>query len=135
MRFFALIALLGTAASLKLTQNHAGHSKTHLAKVDKLHKHLAKYRTKQLIKAKFLDLPQEQMDEIHAWIEEEMNSGDEAICADEMQTYLTNFAAKHNYPPPTPEMWEEAGEFFASIDTDGDNCITSEEGLAALEAE
>ena len=117
MRFFALVALLGTAASaIKLTHQapKVPHSmvKTH-------------------IKHKWENLTAEQEQEIEDWIVEQLTTGEGTITKEEAHDALVSFGEAHGFDPIPAEAWEELEAMFDAADTNGDGAIDLEE-LSAL---
>ena len=116
MRFFALVALFGTAASIKLTHQapRVPHS-----------------MVKSHIKAKWENLTPEQEQEIEDWIVQELTTGEMTITKQEAHDALVSFGESHGFPPIPDEAWEELEAMFDAADTNGDGAIDLEE-LSAL---
>merc|ERR1712023_411016 len=121
MRFFAIVALLGTAAALRLGHVH----KAELAKVAKtsqLNHVLSKKRAQRLIKAQWDELTDEQMSEENG-----------TITKKEAHDALVAFGKKHDLPEIPPEAWKELEAMFDEVDTNDDGEIDLEEFIAACE--
>merc|ERR1712146_730730 len=87
MRFFAIVALLGTAAALRLGHVH----KAELAKVAKtsqLNHMFSKKRAQRLIKAQWDELTDEQIAEVEAWVEEQLSEENGTITKKEAHDAL-----------------------------------------------
>merc|ERR1712023_36129 len=79
MRLLALVALLGTAASLKLSHEPVKKALVKVERVNKIHHTFAKKRhqlskrkAQKLLKAKWENLTDEQEQEIEDWVVEEL---------------------------------------------------------------
>ena len=132
MKFFALVALLGTAASLRLTQN--GHGiRNALAQVkhnQNLQNELIKRKTTHFMKARWEDLTEEQIGEIEAWVEYELSTGEQTITKKEAHDAIVSFGKKHGFPPLSKEDWKELEAWFDSVDTNNDGALDLEELMA-----
>merc|ERR1711988_800295 len=115
MKFFAFVALLGSAAAIKLTHQapKVPHSmvKTH-------------------VKHKWENLTDEQEAEVEAWVTEQLTTGDGKITKEEAHDALVAFGEAHGFEPIPDEAWEELEAMFDAVDTNGDGAID----LAELEA-
>ena len=132
MRFFAIVALLGTAAALRLGHVH----KAELAKVAKtsqLNHVLSKKRAQRLIKAQWDELTDEQIAEVEAWVEEQLSEENGTITKAEAHDALVAFGKKHKLPEIPPEAWKELEAMFDEVDTNEDGEIDLEEFMAAVE--
>merc|ERR1711937_7746 len=118
MKFFAFVALLGSAAAIKLT-HQAPHS----------HK-LAHSHIKAHMKTKWENLTDEQEQEIEDWVVEELTTGEGTITKEEAHDAIVAFGEKHGFPPLPEEAWEELEAMFDEADLNGDGAID----LAELEA-
>ena len=119
MRFFAFVALLGSAAAIKLT-HQAPHS-------------LARSHTKTFMKTKWENLTDEQEQEIEDWVVEELTTGEGTITKEEAHDAIVAFGEKHGFPPLPEEAWEEFEAMFDEVDLNGDGQIDLEELKAAME--
>merc|ERR1711907_659228 len=129
MKFFALVALLGTAASMRLKhqQPPARQGCAH----HQVHNMFAKKRAQKLIKAKWEDLSPEQEAEVEAWVTEQLTTGEGTITKEEAHDALVAFGEKHGFSPISEETWEQLEAMFDEVDTNGDGEIDLEE-LSAL---
>ena len=133
MKFFAIVALLGTTASIRLG-NINGHQLVQRVRVQKLHNQFAKKRTQRLLKAKWDDLSAAQMEEIGAWFEDELTTGEETITWSELKDAVTSFGQAHDFPPLTEDDWAGVKDVFNAIDTNNDGAWDLDELVAAWEA-
>merc|ERR1712193_268578 len=69
--------------------------------------------------AEWPELSDAQYDEIKAWIENELTTGDETITFKEAKTALANFAKKYGYELSEAD-WKKAKKAFKAVDTNGD---------------
>ena len=134
MRLLALVALLGTAASLKLSHEPVKKALVKVERVNKIHHTFAKKRhqlskrkAQKLLKAKWEDLTDEQEQEIEDWVVEELTSGDETITKEEAHAAIVAFGQKHGFEPHSEEDWEELEAIFDYVDSNGDGEIDLEE--------
>ena len=130
MKFFALVALLGTAASMRIG-NFNANQLVKAVKTQKVHNHFAKKRAAKLMKAKWENLTPEQEQEIEDWIVKELTTGEMTITKEEAHDALVSFGETHGFPPIPEEAWEELEAMFDAADTNGDGAIDLEE-LSAL---
>merc|ERR1712023_277715 len=132
MKFFALVALLGTADSMRLGNINGAHlvKAVHTKQVNNMS---AKKRAQKLIKAKWENLTDEQEQEIEDWVVEELTTGEGTITKEEAHDAIVAFGEKHGFPPLPEEAWEELEAMFDEADTDGDGAIDLEELSAACE--
>ena len=130
MKFFALVALLGTAASLRLSHNTLKNALVKVEHTQKIDTMFAKKRAQKLMKAKWEDLTDEQEAEIQAWVVEELTTGDKTITKQEAHDAIVAFGEKHGFKPLPEEAWEELEAMFDEVDTNGNGEID----LAELEA-
>merc|ERR1711907_767718 len=121
MKFFAFVALLGSAAAIKLT-----HQAPHTHK-------LAHSQIKAHMKTKWENLTDEQEQEIEDWVVEELTTGEETITKQEAHDAIVAFGEKHGFEPLSEEDWEELEEIFDYVDSNGDGEIDLEELMAAME--
>ena len=135
MKFFTLIALAGTAFAARLTHNHhVHHNDFHV-----MHKALAKAKVhkqmkiKSMLKAKWDDLSEAQMEEIGAWFEHELTTGEETITWDELKQGIKEFGKKHGFKPLPKEIWAEIEKGFKMVDTDNSGSVDLAELEAAME--
>ena len=129
MKIIAFVALLGTAAAMRLG-NINGVSLVKAVKTQKLHNQFAKRRAQKLMKAKWENLTEEQEDEIEAWVVEELTTGEMTITKQEAHDAIVAFGEKHGFPPLPEEAWVELEAMFDEADLNGDGAID----LAELEA-
>merc|ERR1711907_472117 len=118
MKFFAFVALLGSAAAIKLT-----HQAPHTHK-------LAHSQIKAHMKTKWENLTDEQEQEIEDWVVEELTTGEGTITKEEAHDAIVAFGEKHGFPPLPEEAWKELEAMFDEADLNGDGQID----LAELEA-
>merc|ERR1711879_265476 len=110
MKFFAFVALLGSAAAIKLTHqpvHHLAHSKT-----------------------KWDNLTAAQEQEIEDWVVSELTEGEGTITKEEAHDAIVAFGEKHGFPPLPEEVWTELEAMFDKADLNDDGAID----LAELEA-
>merc|ERR1711907_122367 len=100
MKFFALIALIGSAAAIKLTHNQP--------------KHLAHN------KVKWENLTDAQEKEIEDWVVEELTTGEKTITKKEAEEAIKDFGKRHNLPSLPEEAWDELEKMFDAADTNED---------------
>lgn len=135
MKFFTLIALAGTAFAARLAhKNHGHHNDFHvihhaLTKA-KAHKHL---KIKSMLRARWDDLTDEQMEEIGAWFEKELTTGEETITWEELHNGITSFGESHGFAPLSEEDWAAVKEFFDGVDTNSDGAWDLAELSALVE--
>ena len=134
MRLLALVALLGTAASLKLSHEPVKKALVKVERVNKIHHTFAKKRhqlskrkAQKLLKAKWEDLTDEQEQEIEDWVVDELTTGDETITKEEAHAAIVAFGEKHGFEPLSEEDWEELEAIFDYVDSNGDGEIDLEE--------
>merc|ERR1712151_86039 len=132
MKFFALVALLGTAASMRIG-NINGAQLVKAAHTQKVNNVFAKRRAQKLMKAKWENLTDEQEQEIEDWVVEELTTGEETITKQEAHDAIVAFGEKHGFEPLSEEDWEELEEIFDYVDSNGDGEIDLEELMAAME--
>merc|ERR1711988_857985 len=113
MKFFAFVALLGSAAAIKLTHQPVHHSLAHAH-----------------TKTKWENLTDEQEQEIEDWVVEELTTGEGTITKQEAHDAIVAFGEKHGFPPLPEEAWTELEAMFDEADLNGDGAID----LAELEA-
>ena len=130
MKFFALVAPLGTAASMRLG-NINSHQLVKAVHTKQVHNVFAKKRAQRLIKAKWENLTAEQEQEIEDWIVEQLTTGEGTITKEEAHDALVSFGEAHGFDPIPAEAWEELEAMFDAADTNGDGAIDLEE-LSAL---
>ena len=132
MKFFALVALLGSAAALRFnhidTKSLAQRLESH-----KIHNVFAKRRAQKLMKAKWENLTDEQEKEIEDWVVEELTTGEGTITKQEAHDAIVAFGEKHGFPPLPEEAWTELEKMFDAADTNGDGAIDLDEMMAACE--
>ena len=135
MKFFALVALLGTVASLRLTQN--GHGiRNALAQIKdnkNLHNELIKRKTTHFMKSRWEELTPEQVGEIEAWVEYELTTGEKTITKQEAHDAIIAFGEKHGFPPLSEEDWEELEAWFDDVDSNGDGALDLDELMAEFQ--
>lgn len=136
MKFFTLIALAGTAFAARLSHNHhVHHNDFHV-----MHKVLAKAKVhkqmkiKSMLKAKWDDLTEAQMEEIGAWFEHELTTGEETITWDELKGAVSSFGSANGFPPLSDNDWAGVKDVFDAIDTNNDGAWDLDELVAAWEA-
>ena len=122
MKFFALVALLGTAASIKLTQH-----------TPKMHNNLAKRHVQSFMKTRWDDLTDEQVAEIEAWVEMELSTGEKTITKEEAHAAIKAFGKKHGFEPLSKKDWDELEAWFDVVDTNDDGALDLDELMAGLE--
>jgi len=120
MKFFALVALLGTAASLRLSHQPLKNALVKVQHTQKINTMFAKKRAQKLMKAKWEDLTEEQEAEIEAWVVEELTTGEGTITKEEAHDAIVAFGEKHGFPPIPEEAWVELEAMFDEVDTSGD---------------
>ena len=113
MKFFALIALVGSAAALRLSHNHV-NTLAH-----------------QQSKVKWENLTEKQEQEIETWVVDELTTGDETITKAEAEAAIKAFGEKHGFEPLPKEAWEELEKMFDAADTNDDGQIDLDEMMAA----
>ena len=123
MKFFALVALLGTAASLRLSHQPLKNALVKVQHTQKINTMFAKKRAQKLMKAKWEELTEAQEDEIEAWVTEELTTGEKTITKQEAHDALVAFGEKHGFPPIPKEAWVELEAMFDEVDTSGDGEI------------
>merc|ERR1711988_8977 len=132
MKFFALVALLGSAAALRL--NHInGAQLVKAVKHQRVENAFAKRRAQKLMKAKWENLTEAQEKEIEDWVTAELTTGDKTITKKEAHDAIVAFGEKHGFEPLDGDAWEALEEMFDSVDTDGNGEIDLAELEAALE--
>ena len=131
MKFFALVALLGTAASMRLGNINGAHL-VKAAKSAKVNHVFAKKRAQKLMKQKWEHLTDEQEQEIEDWVVEELTTGEGTITKEEAHDAIVAFGEKHGLPPVPEEAWEELEAMFDEADLNGDGAIDLAELEAAL---
>ena len=119
MRFFAFVALLGSAAAVRLS-----HQPTHTL----AHSHL-----KSFAKSKWENLTDEQEQEIEDWVVSELTTGEGTITKQEAHDAIVAFGEKHGFPPLPKEAWVELEAMFDEADANGDGQIDLDELKAACE--
>merc|ERR1711988_2058522 len=129
MKFFALVALLGTAASMRIGNINGAHL-VKSVKAQKVNNMFAKRRAQKLIKAKWENMTDEQEQEIEDWVVAELTTGEKTITKKEAHDAIVAFGEKHGFPPLPEEAWEELEAMFDAADLNGDGAID----LAELEA-
>ena len=129
MKIFALVALIGVAASMRLGHIQ-GAQLVKAVKTQKLQNTFAKKRAQKLMKAKWENLTDEQEQEIEDWVVEELTTGEGTITKEEAHDAIVAFGEKHGFPPLPEEAWEELEAMFDEADLNGDGAID----LAELEA-
>merc|ERR1712023_414010 len=132
MKFFALVALLGTAASMRIG-NINGAQLVKAVHTQKVNNMFAKKRAQKLIKAKWENLTDEQEQEVEDWIVEELTTGEGTITKEEAHDAIVAFGEAHGFDPIPAEAWEELEAMFDEADTNGDGAIDLEELSAACE--
>ena len=115
MKFFALIALVGSAAALRLSHNH----------VNTLAHQQSKVKWEKLTKA--------QQKEIEDWVVEELTTGEKTITKAEAEAAIKAFGEKHGFEPLPKEAWEELERMFDAADTNNDGQLDLEEIMASCE--
>ena len=133
MKFFALVALLGTAASLRLSHQPLKNALVKVQHTHKINTMFAKKRAQKLIKAKWENLTDDQIDEIEAWVTEQLTTGEGTITKKEAHDALVAFGEKHGFPEIPEEAWDELDAMFDEADTSGDGEIDLAEFSAAME--
>ena len=131
MKIFALVALIGAAASMRLGHIQ-GAQLVKAVKTQKLHNTFAKKRAQKLMKAKWENLTDEQEQEIEDWVVEELTTGEGTITKEEAHDAIVAFGEKHGLPPVPEEAWEELEAMFDEADLNGDGAIDLAELEAAL---
>ena len=111
MKFFALIALVGSAAALRLSHNHVNT--------------LAHQQTK------WENLTKAQEKEIEDWVVSELTTGDKTITKAEAEAAIKAFGESHGFEPLPKKAWEELEKMFDAADTNNDGQIDLDEMLAA----
>ena len=129
MKIFALVALIGVAASMRLGHIQ-GAQLVKAVKTQKLQNTFAKKRAQKLMKAKWENLTDEQEQEIEDWVVEELTTGEGTITKEEAHDAIVAFGEKHGFPPLPEEAWVELEAMFDEADLNGDGAID----LAELEA-
>ena len=132
MKLIAFVALLGTAAAMRLG-NINGHSLVKAVKTQKLHKTFAKRRAQKLMKSRWENLTDEQEQEIEDWVVEELTTGEGTITKEEAHDAIVAFGEKHGFPPLPEEAWTELEKMFDAADTNNDGQIDLDEMMAACE--
>ena len=122
MRFFALVALLGSAAAIKLQQKPVPQ----VAQIP--HFSLSKIEAR----TKWENLTPEQEKEIEEWVTNELTTGEKTITKQEAHDAIVAFGEKHGFPPIPEEVWAELDKMFDAVDTNDDGAIDLEELQAAL---
>ena len=132
MKFFALVALLGSAAALRF--NHIdGQSLVKRVHTQNIQNVFAKRRAQKLMKAQWEHLTEAQEKEIEDWVVEELTTGEKTITKDEAEGAIKAFGKKHGFPPLPEEAWVELEKMFDAADTNGDGQLDLEEMMAACE--
>ena len=116
MKFLAILALLGSAAAVKIT--HQASVSTNIAA--KIH---AKSQAKD-----FNDLTDDQQGEVLEWVYSELSGGtaDDTITAEEAQTFFEDFMQRHNLPI-SQEVVDAIVNGFNFIDDNGNGSISRRE--------
>merc|ERR1711988_1622802 len=129
MKFFALVALLGSAAALRL--NHInGAQLVKAVKHQRVENAFAKRRAQKLMKAKWENLTEAQEKEIEDWVTSELTTGDGTITKKEAHDAIVAFGEKHGFEPLDEAAWKELEDMFDHVDADGNGEID----LGELEA-
>lgn len=116
MKFYALLALVASAATIRVTQ---------MSTPENNHPMIT-----SLLQNKISDCPnQEWID----WLKNEAAS-DDGLTWDELKAELTKLAAKHGYTP-TQKDWDDIKAAFDKADTDGSGSISPSELEAVLKEE
>ena len=102
MKFYTLLALVVSAAAIRVTQ----------VSTPVPHQHSLMKGVKHILSR----TAQDGCDEIEAWFEKEVNS-DDGLTWDEFKAKITELCAEHGYTP-TESDWEQLKEAFDSVDTD-----------------
>ena len=119
MKFFALVALLGTAASLRL--NHInGAQLVKAVKTQRVENAFAKRKAQKLMKARWENLTDAQEKEIEDWVVSELTTGDGSITKEEAHDAIVAFGKKHGFEELPDEAWEELEAMFDAADANGD---------------
>ena len=119
MKFFALVALLGSAAALRF--NHIdGKSLIQRVQTQNIHNAFAKRRAMKLVKAKWENLTEAQEKEIEDWVTSELSTGDKTITKEEAHDAIVAFGKKHGFEPLPKEAWVALESMFDEADTNGD---------------
>ena len=129
MKFFALLALIGTAASFNLDGKHL----VQRVHTQRIHNEFAQRRAQKLMKAKWENLTEAQEQEIEDWVVSELTTGEKTITKKEAHDAIVAFGEKHGFPPLPEEAWVELEKMFDAADTNGDGAIDLDELQAALE--
>merc|ERR1711879_118855 len=129
MKFFALVALLGTAASMRIG-NINGAQLVKAVHTQRVNNVFAKKRAQKLIKAKWENLTDAQEQEIEDWVVSELTEGEGTITKEEAHDAIVAFGEKHGFPPLPEEVWTELEAMFDKADLNDDGAID----LAELEA-
>ena len=129
MKFFALVALIGSAAALRF--NHIdSQSLVQRVQPQNIQNAFAKRRAMKLIQAKWENLSEAQEKEIEDWVTHELTTGEKTITKAEAEAAIKGFGKKHGFEPLPKEVWTELEKMFDAADTNGDGAIN----LAELEA-
>ena len=132
MKFFALVALLGSAAALRFGQID-GKQLVQKVHTQSIQNAFAKRRAQKLLKAKWMDLTDEQEAEIEAWVTKELTTGEKTITKKEAHDAIVAFGEKHGFEPLPKEAWTALEEMFDAADTNDDGAIDLAEFEAAVD--
>ena len=130
MKFFALVALLGSAAALRF--NHIdGQSLVQRVHTQEIQNVFAKRRAQKLMKVQWENLTKAQEKEIEDWVVSELTTGDKTITKAEAEAAIKAFGESHGFEPLPKKAWEELEKMFDAADTNNDGQIDLDEMLAA----
>ena len=122
MKFFALVALLGSVAAIRIG-NIDGHALVKRVETHRIQTAFAKRNAQKLMQAKWDDLTKEQKEEMAAWIEDQLSNGDETITWAEMKGAIIGFGKKHGFPAIPEKEWVFIKGTFDQVDANDDGEI------------